>query len=220
MTRRRNKKKNGMRPGFAVLLFLGSVAFVVPQLRDSLADPGAIASFMGLDEGEDPELDDLTETQEVAWLDLIAEFGSLQGKPNVRMAFAAAPDVDLTPSAPGGEMAPEGEGWIGDDPPLLRLGVIMVSEKSRRAVLGGSVVGIGDMVGGGEVVAIEQGRLHLRWQQRVLTYGLDSEVPREFRAENARRALETKLAAEAEGSPGVSGPVAGSPAAKQGTEEK
>lgn len=213
MTRRKNNKKKGIHPGIAVLLLLGSVAFVTPKLMGSLSDNAAsgIASLIGLDEEDDPELDELSEAEEVAWVDLIAMFGSVDRQPTVRMAFAAAPDINLTPSAPGGEMAPDGERWIGDDPPLMRLGVIMVSEKSRRAVLGGSVVGVGDAINGGEVVAIDPGELRMRWQQRVLTYDLDSEVPREFRAESARRRLAAGRAVEAEGDAGQ---------IEQGTEEK
>lgn len=193
MTRRKKNKKKGMHPGVALLILGGTAAFVVPKLMGDDASSG-IASLIGLDQGEDREIDEAAEAAAVVWVDLLAEHGSYDRQSSVRLAFAAAAESSLIPAAPGGEIAPDGERWTGSDPPLMRLGVVMVSEKSRRAVLGGSVVGVGDAVGGGQVISIEAGRLRLRWQERVLTYGLDDEVPQEFRAESKRRALEEQAA--------------------------
>ena len=68
----------------------------------------------------------------------------------------------------------------------------MLLVKPSRAVLGGQIVGIGDAVATGKVVAIEAGTVVLRWQDKNLTYDLDDAQPREFRAEHLRRQAEAQ----------------------------
>lgn len=184
MARRERPKKKGMNPVVAVLILLASVGFAAKSLMGTLGGEAAeFADLIGLGEGEDdPELFDTQEASEIAWRDLLAEYGSYDPGTPVRPAFSVM--AASMPASPVGETS---QRWIGDAPPSMRLGVVMVSEKSRRAVFGGAVVGVGESVAGGVVAAIEPGLLRLDWRQRSLTYDLDSEVPREFRAEHARR---------------------------------
>ena len=152
------------------------------------------ADLIGLSGDEDDELD-LEEgdaNTEPVWRDLLIEHGSYDGASQERQAFSVMSNAAVG-AAPGGEAAGR---WIGAAPPLLRLGVVMVSEKSRRAVLGGVVVGVGDLISGGNVLAIEPGTVRLGWQQRQLTYDLENEVPREFRTEHARRRRERQEASD------------------------
>ena len=192
MSPRKKPKKRGLHPIAAVLILLASIAFVAKSTMGTFGD-SAVAEIVDLmDFGDGLELvPDVESQEEVVWADLLAEHGSFDGQRHVRLAFFSIAEGDVVPAAPGVETAPVGSGrWVGSDPPLLRLGVVMVSGNSRRAVLAGRVVGVGDAVAGGEVVAIESGTLRLRWQHRNLTYDLDSEVPREFRAEHGRRNLD------------------------------
>jgi len=215
MSRRKRVKKKGLNPVVAILILLGSSAFVAKSLMGSSGQQAVaeVAEFMGLQGMDELDLGEQQQGAEIVWRDLLAEHGSYDRKTVVRLAFAAMVNSDTVAAAPVGEIAHPGARWVGEDPPTLRLGVVMVSEKSRRAVFGGSVVGVGDVVDGGEVVSIEPGTLRLRWQQRLLTYDLDGDVPREFRAESIRRDVEQQKA---------SGANEGSAAAskEQGTEEK
>jgi hypothetical protein len=192
MSRRNRTRKKGMHPLLAVLILLGSSAFVANSLGLFAGDSAKeFASLIGIDEG-DLELEDDGEVQQedVVWRDLLARHGSYDAAQPVRPVFAAMPDAQLVAAAPAGEVAPRASRWVGDDPPQLRLGVVMVSERSRRAVLGGVVVGVGDRVGGGTVLSIEPGVVRLLWQSRALTYDLDGSAPREFRVEQELRRLE------------------------------
>lgn len=218
MSRRKKKVKKGLHPGFAALILLGSVAFVAMRLFDPNGEKSGLGIAGLLGDGDDqPVMPESSQTPEVVWIDLLALHGSFDGESTVRMAFESVPEAQYVPAAPGGETATNAaEGWEGEDPPLLRLGVVMVSSQSRRAVLGGTVVGVGDTISGGEVLSIEPGRLRLRWQRRQLTYDLDTEVPREFRTELNRRALE-----QLEGSQSASVEAGGDqPGKEQGKEEK
>jgi hypothetical protein len=132
--------------------------------------------------GEDPMASD-TEPK-VVWSDLLAVHGSFAPGTVLRVAFADA--AETRPAAPAGETQ-QGV-WQGEDPPCLQLGVVMISQKSRRAVLGGAIVGIGDRVAGARVVAIEAGVVTAEWQGQKLSYDLDADAPREFRSELVRRA--------------------------------
>jgi hypothetical protein len=198
MSRRKQVKKKGIHPVVALLLLLGSVGFAVKSLMGSLRDKTAVqlADLIGLGEEDDLMLDEpQVGAGAIVWTDLLRAYGSFDPKEGVRLAFSVMVSSAAVAAAPAGETSLDsGQRWVGEDPPMLRLGVVMVSDQSRRAVLAGSVVGIGDAVAGGEVVAIEPGTLRLRWQQRELTYDLDSEVPREFRAESQRRLLEQQAA--------------------------
>lgn len=197
MSRRKRKQKKGMNPALAVCILLGSGAFVANSLG-LFGDDSAkeLASLIGYDEGDDLELEDESQNEEIRWTDLLAVHGSHDGDGDVRTVFAALPDAGLVAAAPAGEMAPTRDRWVGADPPELRLGVVMVSARSRRAVLGGEVVGVGESIGGGRVLSIEPGVVRLSWQSRVLTYDLDGPVPREFRAEKVLRGAEAERDAD------------------------
>lgn len=186
MTRQRPRTK---RPGFAVLLLVGSSAFVATMLFGTFgARPtGPLAPWLADD--EDPADDgEQGAADTTVWRDLLAAHGSFTG-PEVRMAFAASRDSLALGAAPAGEtaVAAADPRWIGEDPPRLVLGVVVVSTAAQRAVLGGRVVGVGDRVGEARVAAIEPGKVTVLWRDRLLTYDLELDVPREFRAELARR---------------------------------
>lgn len=194
---RKAKKKKGINPVVAVL-FLGMSAAVAAR---QLWGGGEIA-ILGPSQGEEAMPSEGTAAQvddSVQCGDLLLAHGSFDHSKPVRVAFSTLVQVTQVAAAPGVETRPVDFGaWSGDDPPTLQLGVVMVSEASRRAVLGGTVVGIGDKVGDGEVMAIERGSVMLRWKGRVLTYDLEEQYPREFRSEMVRRRAKSESAPDLE----------------------
>jgi hypothetical protein len=132
--------------------------------------------------------------------DLLAIHGSWPAGRAVRLAFSSrAADGGSAPAAaPAGEIMPSGTSlWQGTDPPALRLGVVMVSADARRAVLDGNVVGVGDVLGDVRIATIDRGAVTVEWGRRHLTYDLEDDAPREFRAERARRAARAAAAGAA-----------------------
>ncbi|HEB54617.1 MAG TPA: hypothetical protein ENI87_15315 [bacterium] len=191
-SRRGRAKKKGLGPvkALAILLFCGGIAVwrLLPMLGGQPRGVPDTGSVPAAPEGLGVEDEVTMDAQEAEWSDLLAVYGSFDDSEPVRLAFSvlAGPDVN---AAPLGETAHGSASvWVGEDPPLQRLGVVMVSDRSRRAVFGGAVVGVGDEIAGGRVVAIEPGQLRLDWHGRELTYDLDDVAPREFRAERRRRA--------------------------------
>ena len=191
---RRNKKQKGIRPAVAVLLLVVCGGGAWWSLAGSLGGPaagGGDAGAVGAGDFE-PEPDGPEEGEgegeaNKPGRDLLAEHGSYErGKP-VRMAFASLLDVAIQ-AAPAVETnAASGARWIGADPPAMHVGVVMVGETVRRAVVNGVVVGLGDNVGRTTVVGIERDAIHVVWGSRRLTYDLENEYPREFRSEVQRR---------------------------------
>ena len=196
---RKAKKKKGMHPALAALIFVISATVAARQIFGSKFDNGLAAIGDAL--GEDPmlaeaEASDAESESQIAWRDLLAVHGPYAGSQSVRMAFVQAADASAF-SAPGGESGLlMSEAWIGADPPSLSLGVIMISAASRRAVLGGSVLGINDSISNGKVVAIERGQIVLSWNGKILTYDLEDPNPREFRSEVQRRLAAKQVAAQ------------------------
>lgn len=182
----KRKAKKKMHPGVAVLILLGSAGYTAKSLlggKPADDGPQAPAEAPAVVDGASVDAP-VTETN---GRDLLIEFGSYEKGGPVECAFRTL--VDVAPAAPSGESQPlvaAGE-WEGEDPPSLQLGVVMVSDKSRRAVLGGHVVGVGDEVAGAVVTAITTTGVVLQWHGRRLSYALDGDVPLEFRAELARR---------------------------------
>jgi len=187
MTRR---KKKGMPPLLAFGMLAVGVGFVGWRLL-----PGSPAG--GGDSSQPIVTDpDMGEGEAVASVvaaatDLNEKFGSWSSNP-VRLAFSILAEAAPPAAAPAGEVS-RPVSWDGDDPPSLRLGVVMLSPGAQRAVLDGRVVGRGDVVKGAVVTDIRNGTVVVRWRARTLTYDLEDANPREFRAEAARR---SKLQAE------------------------
>lgn len=182
----RRKRLHPAAAGVGFLICLGiagnSVVGVLAPDRSTPADAAAVEPMVAAD-AEDPP--------RKAWTDLLLAHGSFDRASDVHLAFASADESAAALAAPAGETrAVSGGVWIGEDLSMLRLGVVMVSAGSSRAVLGGRVVGVGDAVAEGRVVAIDPGQVALLWRGRRLTYGLDGEAPREFRGEMARRAVD------------------------------
>lgn len=189
----KRKKKKGKNPVFAVVLLLGSVGIAAKSMLGGAAhEPGITPMAGAADPAPMGEVaTDVRAEEATRWCDLLAVHGSFDRTKDVRLAFVAFEYPSFW--AGSGDAAAEQYGrWSGEDPPLLKLGVVMVSAASRRAVLGGRVVGIGDEVASGRVVAIEASSVVLQWSGRRLTYDLDGDAPREFRAELAQRAAENK----------------------------
>jgi hypothetical protein len=191
--KRAKKKASPAAVAVAVIGFAGCLWFVVRGSFGS-ADGGngnVTNEASALDvAGVDGDVDGEQEgpRADVPWIDLLAVHGSWSSAGPVRLAFDALPGEAMSAAAPAGEMRPASiQRWIGDDPPMLALGVVLVSEKARRAVVAGQVVGVGDVVGQARVMKIERGAVTLWWRGRALTYGLDGEAPFEFRAEQERR---------------------------------
>jgi hypothetical protein len=189
------KRKKGMHPAVAVGLFLVCAGVAAYQFLGMRTAPPTAAAG-----GDTPVADEVQDAPggdpvAVVWSDLLAKHGSFAKDSNVQLAFVVAEEAA---AAPAGEVtATRGSGWLGLDPPSLKLGVVMLAGAARRAVLGGKVVGVGDTVVDGEVSAIEPGKVVLAWRSRTLTYQLDSDVPVEFRAEAARREAERQAAQQA-----------------------
>lgn len=189
---RRRKQKKGPSPLFAVGLLLAGVWVAARGLLGAgTADPLAVVNQAGGDEtvpdetgaGQDPE------AEVVPFVDLLHAFGSYQRGREVRLAFAAFEYPSFW-AAPGGESDASYGRWVGEDPPLHRLGVVMVTASARRAVLGGRVVGVGETFDACKVLTIDPGVVTVEWNGRRLTYDLQDESPREFRAEQAQRRAE------------------------------
>lgn len=197
MKKAKKKAKKGVHPAVAVLFLCVSAAVAARQLMGGGGSP-----LLGTGPVDDAMPQDSVEsgvTDAVHCGDLLFAHGSFDASKLVRVAFSALPQAAQAAAAPSVETRPLELGvWVGEDPPVLQLGVVMVSEASRRAVLGGRVVGIGDQIDKGEVMAIERGSVMLRWNGRVLTYDLEEQYPREFRSEVARRRAKTESAPDTE----------------------
>lgn len=200
MARRNRKKKKGLNPIAAIAILGCSVMFVTKPYWSAEETVSSLAGLIGFEDDPDMGIEGPQELAVVQYQDLLAAYGSFQASDSVARAFSTTFE-NLQFAAPGGETQHYERGrWTGVDPPMVRVGVIMVSESSRRAVLNGAVLGIGDDVGTSEatVASIRRGLVRLRWRKRDLTYDLDSTAPREFRAEQTRR--REKAQAEGAGS--------------------
>lgn len=191
---RATRTRKGMHPAAAVVLLLISAGVAGKAVLGGWSGPALVADEPAIDANaneatEDVNGDPVADAQEPG-LDLLAVYGSFERGGVVNQAFGVF--VDAPAAAPVGETAPgvpvaEAGSWIGEEPPRLRLGVVLLSNASRRAVIDSRVVGIGDSVGSVRVLHIEPGQVVVAWQARRLTYRLDSDVAVEFRAEAARR---------------------------------
>ncbi len=197
---RRRKQKKGPSPLFAVCLLLVGAWVAARGLLGGgvVADPLALGN-QGSADGAVPDEatgGQDTDAESVPFVDLLHAFGSYQRGREVRLAFAAFEYPSFW-AAPSGESGAAFGRWVGEDPPLLRLGVVMVSEGARRAVLGGRVVGVGETFDACKVLTIDPGVVTVEWSGRRLTYDLQDESPREFRAEQAQRRAEQADATDA-----------------------
>jgi hypothetical protein len=192
MTRRRKeKKRKGIPPAFALVALVGSLAYVGQSIWSVYGDDAStgLASLIGI---EIPVEEDAKsgEPQAPEWRDLLDPHGSFDSEEAVRLAFSKVTDPEAVPAAPIGEVVKRAPtAWFGDDPPKLRLTLVMVSDEAQRAILDGELVGVGDEVEGAEILGIEVGAVTVRWRERELTYDLRSKVAVEFRAEYERRKL-------------------------------
>lgn len=188
----KNRKKKGLHPGVAVVFLLAGGGFAAKSLLGSSAS----APSGGSQESFAVEIAGEVAADAGASRDLLAVHGSYDRRTRVQLAFHAPAEVEPG-AAPASETAARSDdGWQGEDPPSLRLGVVLISDAVRRASLGGKIVGVGDSIGDAVVREIERGRVFVQWRGRGLTYELDGEVPVEFRAEVARREAERKRAAD------------------------
>lgn len=189
---RRRKQKKGPSPLLAVgLLVAGVWVAARGLLGGGTADPFAVVNQGAVDDVAPEDVGGALdpEAEVVPFVDLLHAFGSYQRGREVRLAFAAFEYPSFW-AAPGGESDASYGRWVGEDPPLLRLGVVMVSAGARRAVLGGRVVGVGETFDSCKVLTIDPGVVTIEWSGRRLTYDLQDESPREFRAEQAQRRAE------------------------------
>ena len=192
MSRRSKKKHN---PVFVVGLLLAGVTVAGKAFMDLSGGPAPVPAGE-VEIVEVPEMDSQSSSGDdvaaIEWRDLLARHGSFDGTAPVRVAFAVLEEARGSLPAPGGETAGERAYWEGADPPELQLGVVMISARSRRAVLGGRVVGVGEEVAGAVVQRITRDRVVTLWESKVLTYDLENGWPREFRAELERRRRENE----------------------------
>ncbi|MBK8096333.1 MAG: hypothetical protein IPK26_04455 [Planctomycetes bacterium] len=196
----RKKGKKGMNPVVAVLLLAmgGGVAGVNLLGGGKAAEAPLDPSITG--DGSPPAMDDQagggelpTAAGEPQKVDLLAKLGSFGKDTQVPHVFIKPELVSPAP-APGQETAPQAvDGWIGVDPPQLTLAVTMVSGQACRALLQGTVVGIGDTIAGCVVTGVTRDTVELlSADDKTLTYDFDLDWPREFRATLTRRAAREK----------------------------
>jgi hypothetical protein len=183
-------RRRGVHPVAAVVLLLASVAVVTRPLWSEVAGESGSDDLLA-DGGGDLLLDAVAgEVAQVApvAVDLLQIHGSYDRATPVRVAFVAPVDAVAVDAAPMVETAPLPAGrWLGEDPPALQIGVVLIGGGTARAVVGGVVVGVGDRIGEARVVGIEAELLRVDWRRRRLNYELGSEWPREFRGELERR---------------------------------
>jgi len=187
-------KKKGLHPAVAVGFLVLAGGFAAKTMFGAAVGPAAggatvDASAPVADPAAAPAEQPGSPTS--VWQDLLAVHGSFDRKTAVRVAFSTLAELKGVSPAPFGETVPGERGrWTGEDPPTIHVGVVMVSAASRRAVIDGRVVGIGDKVGNTVVAAIERDVVILQMGERQLTYDFDNDYPREFRAEQALREQE------------------------------
>ncbi len=123
--------------------------------------------------------------------DLLAVVGSYRQGAAVRSVFRAGlPAAAVAPTpAPDVETAPP-IAELATDPVPMHVTFVMVHGPQSRACVDGQVVGVGSKVAAGVVLAIQDKGVQVRGQGRTLFYDLADPLPREFRAEAARRAAQ------------------------------
>ncbi len=182
----RRKKNRRTSPAAAAVLLVVCAGVALFSLRGQLGgaattDNGPAGAFV-----DDPAVEDVGVDTISPGVDLLLQHGSWSGKDHVRMVFASL-GASQPAAAPAGETARLAPPWVGADPPTMHLGVLMVGDTVRRAVVDGRVVGLGDKIGRAMIVAIERDTMTATWGGKRLTYDLDDDQPREFRAELKRR---------------------------------
>lgn len=184
MSRKKKNRRTSPAAAAVLLVVCGGVALF--SLRGQLGgvaavDNGPAGAFV-----DDPAVEDVGDDTMAPGVDLLLQYGSWSGKDPVRMVFASLA-TSQPAAAPAGETARLASPWVGADPPTMHLGVLMVGDTVRRAVVDGRVVGLGDKIGRAMIVAIERDTMTATWGGKRLTYDLDDDQPREFRAELKRR---------------------------------
>lgn len=174
----------------ATLLLLVSAGVATFAFFGNAGGGGAVGSVEDALFGPEPQAGGSLDG-EAPGRDLLAVYGSYDPHQSVGLAFAAVESAE-TPPAPLGETATGARRWTGADPPELHVGVILVAAGTRRAVVDGTVVGVGDRIGRAVVTEVVRDTVVVAWMGRRLTYDLDGAQPREFRAELARRNSENK----------------------------
>ncbi|MFO1078647.1 MAG: hypothetical protein U1E73_13060 [Planctomycetota bacterium] len=191
------RKRNGVHPALAVAMLIAGGGVALWQFS-SFGRPATFGPSGEVLVGDLPDDATAGGAGEAPGVDLLELHGSWSGA-SVRLAFRAAAEAQAALAAPAGETAGAGVAWIGDDPPTMRLGVVLISDASQRAVLDGRVVGIGDVLREAAITEIQTGVVRSKWRGRTLTYDLQDAYPREFRGEVERR---RKLRAAAGDQPG------------------
>jgi hypothetical protein len=188
------KRRLTQRPGFAAVLLLAGAGTAWNAFGRTDVDLGAqtaavaeaVGDMFALDEADEPVVDGEGVQGLEPGRDLVAEFGVASAILPLPRLFDVAPEPVTVPAAPVAESAAIAD-WHGTTPPAHVVGVVMVGDASRRAVVDGRVVGIGDRLADSQILAIEPSSVIVTWQGRRLTYGLQSPVPCEFRAEHDKR---------------------------------
>jgi hypothetical protein len=199
----KTRAKKPQRSGPALLLLLACVSLATYRLKEHWLDGSlaGLASGAGaVDDAWMPEQQAVAVAESENWVDLLAKHGSCNEGQVVPLVFRFHPATTAGNPAPVGEFhsAVQAE-WHDGDPPQVRIGVVMISEASRRAVIGNQVLGVGDVVAGGTVQRIERGSVEILWHRRTLTYELGEGFPIEFRSELAKRATSAPVRQDADG---------------------
>lgn len=188
---------------FAVAALLLGVWVAFSGIAGSLGPtPGPIDSTQA-DPDEDGDATDEPIGRRGARLgDLLLVVGSYRagdelgkGYRAVEAAVVATPQA-VPPAAPAGEVvsiaaprpAEPPRAVPGFEPKPMNVTFVMVGGELSRACVDGVIVGVGAKVAAGVITAIRHEGVEVRSGTLTLFYDLDGPLPREYRAEAARRA--------------------------------
>ncbi len=146
-------------------------------LADTDAD-GAV------DPSVDVDVDVTSESGAQPGFDLLARFGSFSDTAPVREVFAPAPKLaeveDVRRSGRNAvvEAAPVRPSAAAADEPVVDVSMVFVAGSAKRAVVDGRVVGVGDVVQAGRVVAITSDSVTLATVLGSRTFRIGAVAPR------------------------------------------
>jgi hypothetical protein len=132
----------------------------------------------------DVDLDVTSESGAQPGFDLLARFGSFSDTAPVREVFAPAPKLteveDVRRSGRNAvvEAAPVRPSAAAADEPVVDVSMVFVAGSAKRAVVGGRVVGVGDVVQAGRVVAITSDSVTLATVLGSRTFRIGAVAPR------------------------------------------
>ncbi len=122
--------------------------------------------------------------------DLLLQVGSYRQGQKLGSAFRRLSPQPVA-SAPAGETAAlAAAGGLAFEPVPMRVSFVMVGGDLTRACVDGIIVGLGATVAAGTITAIRHEGVEVQTHGQTLFYDLTAPLPREYRAEAARRSAQ------------------------------